>query len=283
MFLEDLVEDSNITLQDAFGDMLSNTRLTFLIAGKPYCGSASTAASESADNMEPGELESDVKEDLKLLMMRYSLLELAAANCPFSKGLLSQIQHDKYVSCISAEKQRAFKVWLADFRAQQKSLDAAKILKSETPVQPQTVQYFPQPPRPYQTSPAAGVNSTVVTQRHHLPGVQGGTDRGPRYRTSFDPVTELPLLKSWFQTNTSPDNTTIQQYTNILNSREGRGNKRPLDDYSIKIWFKNARAKYTRENTKIYQDSVEIYSSEAHTINEGSVQNCSSVKVQVSS
>ena len=36
MFLGDLVEDPNITLQDAFGDMLSNLRLTFLIAGKPY-------------------------------------------------------------------------------------------------------------------------------------------------------------------------------------------------------------------------------------------------------
>ena len=173
-------------------------------------------------------------------------------------------------------------MWLADFKAQQNSLlEPPKILKTEAPVQPKTIQYFPQPSRPYPSSPTATVNLPVVPRRHRPTGFREGTDRGPRYRTSFDPVTELPLLKSWFQTNNSPDSTTIHQYTNILNSREGRGNKRPLDDYSIKIWFKNARAKFTRENTKNQQDSVERNADEEQTNNQGPAENCTSIKLQV--
>lgn len=43
-----------------------------------------TASSESSVGMD-GELEIDVKDELRSLMMRYSLVELVAANCPFSK------------------------------------------------------------------------------------------------------------------------------------------------------------------------------------------------------
>lgn len=195
----------------------------------------------------------------------------------FSQGVLSQIQQDKYICYVSAEKQKAFRTWLEEFKAQEKALEATRVLKSEIGAKLPAVPSFPQSYNPRLPSDVNIPDNAC--QQHAAP--RGRTERGPRYRTSFDPVTELPLLKSWFKSNSSPDSSSILQYTNILNSREGRGNKRPLDEYSIKIWFKNARAKHARESTKPQHESIQTCSADAPS-DKVSVQNCINTKVQVS-
>lgn len=152
-------------------------------------------------------------------------------------------------------------MWLADFRVHKKALEAAKVVKTETKAKPSPVHSFLPPSQAYYTIQSSEVNVPDITHQRHQTAVRIRSDRGPRYRTSFDPVTELPMLKSWFQNNSSPDSTAIQQYTSILNSREGRGTKRPLDEYSIKIWFKNARAKRARESSQLEHEPVKSYST----------------------
>ncbi|GMT04862.1 hypothetical protein PENTCL1PPCAC_27036, partial [Pristionchus entomophagus] len=100
------------------------------------------------------------------------------------------------------------------------------------------------------SSPDLGMNmgSTVpASPRLDLSNAANGS----RSRLMFDPLTELPVLEKWFEENPHPTWMQIDEYTNLLNSREYRENYPPISTHNVKIWFKNRRAKCKRLQTGI--------------------------------
>lgn len=116
------------------------------------------------------------------------------------------------LSSISSEEHEQFTTWLAAFGAKQ----------------------------------SASSHQSNRTQAPVLHKSEDKTVHLARLRAIFDPVTEIPLLKSWFQDNERPDSVQICQYTNQLNAAETRKRSLPLEEKSTRIWFKNARAKLSR-------------------------------------
>ncbi|XP_054756932.2 uncharacterized protein LOC129263017 isoform X1 [Lytechinus pictus] len=70
--------------------------------------------------------------------------------------------------------------------------------------------------------------------------------RVPRKRFTIDPTFEVPKLQSWFAIDPRPDRLTIERYVQELNSSEWRRHQPKYNNRVVYVWFKNARAKYSK-------------------------------------
>ena len=70
--------------------------------------------------------------------------------------------------------------------------------------------------------------------------------KATRKRFNIHPAIEVPKLMQWFAVNPKPDRHSIEQYVAELNSSEFRRNQSKYDSRVVYVWFKNARAKYSR-------------------------------------
>ena len=75
---------------------------------------------------------------------------------------------------------------------------------------------------------------------------QAPTQRVPRKRFTIDPTFEVPKLQSWFAIDPRPDRQTIERYVQELNSSEWRRHQPKYNNRVVYVWFKNARAKYSK-------------------------------------
>ncbi|XP_071496123.1 uncharacterized protein [Diadema antillarum] len=75
---------------------------------------------------------------------------------------------------------------------------------------------------------------------------QTPTARIPRKRFTIDPTFEVPKLQSWFAIDPRPDRQTIERYVQELNSSEWRRHQPKYNNRVVYVWFKNARAKYSK-------------------------------------
>ncbi len=64
----------------------------------------------------------------------------------------------------------------------------------------------------------------------------------------FDPITELPALKRWFDDTPHPSWLQIDRFTDTLNAMPYRQTYPAVTSHNVKIWFKNRRAKNKRTN-----------------------------------
>ncbi len=76
--------------------------------------------------------------------------------------------------------------------------------------------------------------------------LSGNTYKATRKRFNIHPAIEVPKLQAWFAVNPKPDRHSIEQYVAELNSSEFRRNQSKYDSRVVYVWFKNARAKYSR-------------------------------------
>lgn len=67
-----------------------------------------------------------------------------------------------------------------------------------------------------------------------------------RSRLMFDPITELPALKRWFEETPHPSWLQIDHFTEALNAMPYRQTYPAVTSHNVKIWFKNRRAKNKR-------------------------------------
>ena len=72
------------------------------------------------------------------------------------------------------------------------------------------------------------------------------TYKATRKRFNIHPAIEVPKLQAWFAVNPKPDRHSIEQYVAELNASEFRRNQSKYDSRVVYVWFKNARAKYSR-------------------------------------
>ncbi|XP_038052198.1 uncharacterized protein LOC119724939 [Patiria miniata] len=79
--------------------------------------------------------------------------------------------------------------------------------------------------------------------------------RPTRKRFNIHPSLEVPKLQAWFCVNPKPDRHTIDQFVAELNRTEFRKNQPKYDSRIVYVWFKNARAKYSRQKIKEGDDS----------------------------
>ncbi|KAL8578816.1 hypothetical protein ACOMHN_022109 [Nucella lapillus] len=75
--------------------------------------------------------------------------------------------------------------------------------------------------------------------------------QSPVTKTTFHPVSELPLLRSWFQTYPNPSNSRFNMFARILNSSQVRLHRPKISPKKIKIWWRNER-----QRTKDQQGGV---------------------------
>ncbi|XP_022104481.1 uncharacterized protein LOC110986688 isoform X2 [Acanthaster planci] len=80
-------------------------------------------------------------------------------------------------------------------------------------------------------------------------------NRPTRKRFNIHPSLEVPKLQAWFCINPKPDRHTIEQFVAELNRTEFRKNQPKYDSRIVYVWFKNARAKYSRQKIKEGEES----------------------------
>ncbi|XP_033640769.1 uncharacterized protein LOC117301001 [Asterias rubens] len=76
------------------------------------------------------------------------------------------------------------------------------------------------------------------------------SSRPTRKRFNIHPSLEVPKLQAWFCINPKPDRHTIDQFVAELNRSEFRKNQPKYDSRIVYVWFKNARAKYSRQKMR---------------------------------
>ncbi|XP_030830360.1 uncharacterized protein LOC100888466 [Strongylocentrotus purpuratus] len=100
---------------------------------------------------------------------------------------------------------------------------------------PQSYKHQSESPKP-EKSPQSNSSQTSTSP----------ATRVPRKRFTIDPTFEVPKLQSWFAIDPRPDRQTIERYVQELNSSEWRRHQPKYNNRVVYVWFKNARAKYSK-------------------------------------
>ena len=132
-----------------------------------------------------------------------------------SQDFILDVYRGRYscLTSVTTEQHKRFTDWVATFQA-----------KKTTPDSPSLTSDVPPPARKREE----------------------GSQALSRLRANFDPLAEIPLLRSWFELDERPENEQIARYTAQLNLARPAKRSVPLEEKSVRIWFKNARAKKSR-------------------------------------